>query len=215
MRAQGALQRAPIALRSSSDELLDAARLVGGGGATKEARVELVGDLRVLEPLGEPVEDAGHEVGRQVVTDLAPLDAPADERLRAVRVLVGEPADDVALDREVRAVVADEGDPVARPVVADEVPGPVQPVADGGEEAALDDVGGRILPAGEGADGRLVRREEQPGLGIEVREHRAFGDPQLGGDGVDPRALVAVLRELADRDGDDRLPLGRQPGRAR
>ena len=73
--------RAPQQLR----ELVDAASLVGRRSPPEEARVELVGDLGVLEPLGEPVEDTGHEVGRQVVADLAPLDAPADERLRAVR----------------------------------------------------------------------------------------------------------------------------------
>ena len=147
--------------------------LAGRACPPEDARVELVGD-RASWSRRRAVEHAGHEVRRQVVADLAPLDSPrtnASCRTGPRRRGPGRLALIAGPSRGRRSACAEDG-----PVVADEVAGTVEPVAHDGEEAGLDDIGRRVLPAGERPDSRAVRREEQPRLRFEVREHGSLGD---------------------------------------
>lgn len=90
------------------------------GAAVEQAGVQLLGDQRVLEPLGQPVQHGRDQLGVHVVPDLVPPDPELHEVQGAVGVLGEQEPVDVALQLEVGAVVPDEGHPIRDPVLSDE-----------------------------------------------------------------------------------------------
>src|SRR4030067_269469 len=79
---------------------------------------------------------------------------------------------------------------------------------EGGPQALVPTVLRRVEPCGQRGHGPAVGGEEQTGLAAEVLEDRALRDAELAGHVLDPRALVAMLGEVAHRGVDDELLLG-------
>ena len=126
--------------------------------------IEVLGDQRVLEALGEPIHHRGEHLDVHVAADLAAPHAVLHELERSVRILAAHEPVDRTPQAQAGVVAADHGDPVRHPVLPAELLGPVQPPVEGRPEAALHDVLGRVQPRREAGDGSLVRREEQPFL---------------------------------------------------
>src|SRR5207244_11778271 len=99
-----------------------------------------------------------------VVPTLPSRDAELDELERPVWVLTDEEPIDVALQGEVGAVVADQGNAVGDEILVDQVLRAPQPVQEGLEEARLENLLGCVEPSGERRRRLLVRLQEQRGL---------------------------------------------------
>ena len=192
--------------------------LSGLGRVPEQPRVELLGHHRVLDPVHQPVDHGDDHPRVDVAAYLTPGDAGPDEALRAVRVLARQELGDLAAQLKSRTVVADQGDPVRDPVLVDEVGGGVDPVPQDREEPLRADLRRRVQVGREGPGRGLVGGQEQAGLGLEVPEHRALGDPRLAGDLLDAGRLVAAGGEVLHGHREDpllpgALPLGGPPGR--
>ena len=105
-------------------------------------------------------------------------------------------------------MVADERDAVHGPVVADEVTGAVEPVAHDGEEAGLEDIGGRVLPPGSDRTAARYAARNSPAFDSKCAKTDPLAMPTSAAIASTRAPSYAVLGELADRGGDDRLPLG-------
>ena len=175
------------------------------GRVPEQPRIQLLGHHRVLDPVHQPVDHGDDHPRIDVLADLTPGDAGADEAVRAVRVLARQELGDFAAQLQSRAVVADQGDPVRDPVLVDEVRGGVDPVPQDREEPLRAHLRRRVQVGREGPGRSLVSGQEQAGLGLEVPEHRPLGHARLAGDLLDAGRLVAARGEVLHGHRDDPL----------
>src|ERR671910_425877 len=179
-----------------------------------QAGVELLAPQRVLEPLGDPVEDSGDHVGVDVVPHLSAPDPELDEVERSVGVLASHQSVDRPAEAKTRVMAADHRHPVWYPRLAQRLLREVDPVIENRPESAIDHVLRCIQPRGQLAHRAFECREEQPLLGSEVKEDCALGHAYLGRDVLHTRASVAVLGEMPHGDLDDQLAFGLRVRRA-
>ena len=133
----------------------------------------------------------------------AALQTEAHEAYRTVGIFGDQKAVDLALQNQVGAVVAQQRNAIGNPVLAQQVFGADQPVAEHFEETGRANFRGRVQIFGKRANCALIDLEEQTVLAAEVLEDGTLGDAERDGNVADACGVISMLGKMLRGRFDD------------
>ena len=178
----------------------------------KSPGVEFFGQQRVLKAVDRPLQDRADHLGVEILAQLTAAQTVAHKLVPSVGIFRHQEAVNLATQRQVGPVVADQINAVRRPVVADHPFAAPEPVAQHGEKTLLHGLFGRFHVLWKRVDRTLVGFEKQPVFALEMLKYRPFGDAEVGGNIFHPRRTVAVLGKMPDGRVHDAGPFGLRTG---
>src|SRR5262249_12515837 len=135
---------------------------------TEEAGVEFLGEKGILKTFHRPAQYGQDHYKIHVFAQFAAWQAKAHKSNVAVRILGQKKAIDLTLERQFGAVVSEQRDPVGNPVLAHQMLGADEPIAQNLKKSLLLYVRRCVQVCGKGAHGAFVNFKKKPVLGSEV-----------------------------------------------